>query len=531
MNVNKIKKIVVSVSSCLLLISTSCSMDAELTSQYSEDVAFSNETNLELYLNKFYPLIGQTYYTPAINDDAYSDILKMNTPSDDQNGFAFGTIPVTPSANVFNNWQWGHTWVLDCNQFLAGLREKGGHLPENVRLRAEAEVRFFRAHVYFMMARRFGASVILYEDLPNIEVKSRPRCTPEECWDFIAADLDFASENLPLTPLKGKLSKGAAYGLKARVMLYAKRWKAASDAAEAVMNLKIYDLYQGGYGELFKLTRKSGVENKESILEFGYQAPDFGYSFDYFFCPPGDGGYAQVSPTENLVSAYQMADGSAFDWNNPMHAANPYENREPRFYASILYNGAAWKGRTIESYEGGVDGVTTGAGSTNTGYYLKKLFDETQVGGFQNSELTYYYMRYAEIYLIYAEAMVEQDEIGTALEYLNKVRRRAGFTTDLTAGSKAGFMSLLRHERMIELAFEGHRFWDLRRWGLAKATLDGVTLKGVKPIKNSDGSFSYSVISCDNNRTRIYLDKYERFPIPTSEIQRNPLCEQFDEWK
>jgi hypothetical protein len=532
---NKVTLIVASVGFCLFLVGTGCNMDAELTTQYSDNIAFSNETNLNLYLNKFYPLIGQTYYTPEINDDAYSDILKMNDPNSSQNGFVFGTVPVTSSNNVFDNWTWGHTWVLDCNQFLEGLREYGSHLSEEVRLRAEAEVRFFRAHVYFMMARRFGASVILYEGLPDMEEKSRARCTPDECWDFIAADLDFAAEHLEVIPTKdgveqtGRISKGAAYGLKARTMLYAERWKAASDAAEEVMNLGIYDLYPD-YAGLFKLTRQSGVKNKESILEFGYDAPDFGYSFDYFFCPPGDGGYAQVSPTENLVSSYQMADGTPFDWNNPAHAANPYANREPRFYASILYNGASWKGRVIEAYENGVDGVTVGSGSTNTGYYLRKLFDETQVGGFLKSGLTYYYMRYAEIYLIYAEAMAQQDNLGVALEYLNKVRRRAGFTTDLTAGSKSDVLSLIRHERMIELAFEGHRFWDLRRWGLAKSTLDGVTLKGVKPIKNADGTFTYSVISCDNNRTRIYLDKYERFPIPTAEIQRNTLCEQFEEW-
>ncbi len=523
---------------CLAVIigMISCNMDAVLTENYSDEVPWTSEENLELYLNKFYPLIGQTYYSGHVSDDAFSDILKMNAPNADQNLFAFGSVTVSSSNNIFDNWQWGHTWALDCNRFLDGLAKNGGNFTEEVQLRAEAEIRFFRAYVYFSMARRYGASVVLYKTLPPVNEKYHARCTPDECWDFIAEDLDFAAKNLPVTPtqggkeLKGKLTKGAAYGLKARAMLYAKRWKAASDAAKAVTDLGIYDLYPD-YAELFKLRRLDGKENKESVLEFGFSAPDFGYSFDYFYCPPGDAGYAQLSPTEDLVSEYQMADGTNFDWNNPAHAANPYEGRENRFYASILYNGATWKGRTIEAYEGGIDGFAVGGGTTSTGYYMRKLFDERQTQGFNKSDLTFYFMRYAEVLLIYAEAMAEQNEMGEALKALNRVRERAGFTTDVSVGSKEAFMALLRHERMVELAFEGHRFWDLRRWGLAKSVLNGTHMTGTKPTKNTNGTFSYEQVDCDNGKKRIYLDKYERFPIPATEIQRNPMCEQFEEWK
>ncbi len=127
-------------------------------------------------------------------------------------------------------------------------------------------------------------------------------------------------------------------------MLYAKRWKAASDAAKAVIDLDIYELYPD-YGALFKMERGKGndINNKESILEVGYSTPDLGYSFDYFYCPKGDGGYAEIAPTENLVMNYLIKDGSGkyveFDWNNPVHASEPYKNREPRFYQSVLYNG------------------------------------------------------------------------------------------------------------------------------------------------------------------------------------------------
>ncbi|RAJ93203.1 putative outer membrane starch-binding protein [Larkinella arboricola] len=528
-----ISKINIALACCIALLS-GCSLEPELTDVYGEEVAWSSEANLELSLNKFYPLIGQTYYTPHVNQDAYSDILKMNTPSADQNRITLGSAQITPGENPLGNWEWGYTWIRNCNEFLDGMQTYGGKLPEATRLRAEAEVRFFRAYVNFELAKRYGASIILFDRLPD--GSQRARNNPEEVWSFIAADLDFAAQQLPLTvpgTLAGKLTKGAALGLKARTMLYAQRWKVASDAVAALEALGLYDLHPD-YEKLFQNRRSQPVENKESILEFGYSSPNFGYSFDYFFCPPGDKGYSQISPTDNLVSAYQMADGTDFSWSNPAHAAKPYVGREPRFYASILYHGASWKGRTIDTRQGGVDGYAVGGGTTSTGYYMRKFFDgsvKTQDTGFQPGELTFYFMRYAEVLLIKAEALAEQGNLSEALAALNRVRARAGFKEAVTAGSKEEFMRLLRHERMIELAFEGHRFWDLRRWDLAKTELNGISAKGRVPVMVNDSTTTYREVDADNGRKRVYLPKYNRFPIPSVELQRNALIQQFDEWK
>lgn len=519
---------------CCAALLTGCNIDPELTDSYGEDVAWSSEANLELALNRFYPLVGQNYYTPNVNDDAFSDILKMNVPSANSNLFALGTSLISAGQNPLDNWASSYQWVRRCNEFLAGVRNNGGKLSAETKLRAEAEVRFFRGHVNFELARRYGASIIIFEDLPDGPAKARSN--PNDVWDFIAQDLDFAAANLPVTvpaSRKGKLTKGAALGLKARTSLYAQRWKDASDAVAALDALGLYDLYTD-YAKLFQMKRSQQVENKESILEFGFSSPNFGYSFDYFFCPPGDKGYAQISPTENLVSAYQMADGSAFSWADTAVAARPYEGREPRFYASILYHNAAWKDRKVDTREGGLDGYAVGGGTTSTGYYMRKFFDgsvKTQDVGFQPGELTYYYMRYAEVLLIKAEALAEQGNLSDALAALNKVRRRAGFTQDLTAGSKENFMQLLRHERMIELAFEGHRYWDLRRWDLAKTLLNGTNCTGRVPVVASNGKITYKEVDADNGKKRLYQPRYNRFPIPAAEIQRNALMVQFDEWK
>ena len=126
--------------------------------------------------------------------------------------------------------------------------------------------------------------------------------------------------------------------------------------------------------------------------------------------------------------------------------------------------------------------------------------------------------------------MAMQDKLTEALSALNEVRDRVDLPP-VDATTQTDFMRLLRHERMVELAFEGHRFWDLRRWGLASTVLNDTHMTGVKPVKESDGSFTYELVDCDAGKTRVYLEKYDRFPVPISEIQQNPACEQFDEWK
>ncbi|MGM9752878.1 MAG: RagB/SusD family nutrient uptake outer membrane protein [Candidatus Cryptobacteroides sp.] len=509
------------------LLACACSMDPELTDSYSEKVAWSSESNAQLYVNKFYPLIGQDYYNDAVSNECCSDIMRMNSPMADENYFLYGTVTVSPDNNPFNNWAWGHNWALEICRFLDSMNRYGTELSEEFRCYAEAQVRWFRAHVYFEMAKRFGASVVIWRELPEMGQKDFPRCTPEECWDFIAEDLDYAATYLHETDDAGKLTKGAAYGLKARAMLYAGRYAEAEAAAKAVEDLHLYEL-EDDYGKLFLYTRAKGV-SKESVVEYGFSYPSLSYTFDKFNCPPGEGGYAHASPTEDLVSLYAMADGRDFSWDDPEMAAHPYEGREPRFYASILYDGVQWKGRTLDMKEGSLDGISSAGGTTSTGYYMRKLFDPSQTVGFSESDLTFYYMRYAEVLLIHAEALAELNRLDDALDCLNQVRERADLPT-VSASSKAEFMKLLRRERAVELAFEGHRFWDLRRWGLAKQTLNNSKRKGVKPQDDSEGQRSYTVFSADN-KTIKYLDKYERFPIPLVEIQRNESMEQFEEWK
>ena len=154
---NKISAIVV--ATCLSL--GSCNVDPELTSEYPEDVAWSNETNVQLYINGFYSLIAGYYNS----DDCYADITKENNPTTNINAFIFGNTPITPASNPFDVWGNRHTWQINCCRFLAGLEEHRANFSETFANQAEAQVRFFRAVANFDLAKRYGASFILYKEL------------------------------------------------------------------------------------------------------------------------------------------------------------------------------------------------------------------------------------------------------------------------------------------------------------------------------------------------------------------------------
>ncbi len=161
-------------------------MEPELTDRYTSETPWRNEKNLDLYLNSFYGLLGTTsYYSQNVSDDGYSDMIKFNQEIDSHNQFVFNTVPVTPANNPLDNWAWGgHNWVIACNRFIDGLYTYGGHFPEELRLRAEAEVRFFSRTCIFMLARRYGGRVVIHRELPDMNIKDRKLSEPEECWDL-----------------------------------------------------------------------------------------------------------------------------------------------------------------------------------------------------------------------------------------------------------------------------------------------------------------------------------------------------------
>ena len=224
-----------------------------------------------------------------------------------------------------------------------------------------------------------------------------------------------------------------------------------------------------------------------------------------------------------------MADGSEFEW--AVNGSDPYTGREPRFYATVLYNDALWEGRRIQTYAGGTDArqnfKRTGAvQSTTTGYFFRKFLTEDQQGWEKNGSSHFgIFLRYAEVLLNKAEALAQMGDLANATIELNRVRERVGLPGRATAASLEEFMGYIRHERIVELAGEGFRYWDLRRWRLAEDVINGQVVHGVDVTKKPDGTFSYTRIDVDDasKGTRVFPERYYYFAIPIAEETNNKL--------
>lgn len=529
----------------LILLFTACNdfFEPDPRSKYSIMDAWKSEHNTNLYINGFYKPIyeygpyGRTYAGVGMSD-GLTDILKynssgMNSYGGDMNKVVFKGV-ISPDGNLLENYDYIYARIRRINEFLYNI-DIYPKYGDEFKNRAKAQARFFRAFLYTMLIRNHG-KIVLRTQLDGPKEANKPLSPEKECWDFVEEDLDFAAKYLPKEWESkddlGRLTKGAVYGFKSRAMLYAERWQKAVDAANEVIKMEgdSYGLMEN-YADAFIVE-----DNKECVLGFRFGGV-ITQNFNRWYAPPGDSEkltpVAIASPTQEMVDSYRMADGSRFSWENPVHAANPYENREPRFYASILYNGAQWKGRTIETFVGGKDGykkfgVELNPNTTTTGYYIRKLMDEKLLNLEQKSTMFWSEVRYAEVLLNHAEAAAELDNVAEALVSLNKVRARAKLP-EVTVSNKADVIEIIREERKVELAFEGHRYWDLRRWRLAVKVLKGKRMKGIKIIQNADSTFTYNVVDADN-MDRYFEERYYHFPIPNQELETNSDATQIENW-
>lgn len=410
-----------------------------------------------------------------------------------------------------------------------------------------AEAHFLRAYFNFELLKRYGPIPIIKSTLDiNKDYSDTPRPTMKEVVEFIANDCDIAADSLELTPWRnmndafGRATKGAALALKSRLLLYAASplyvdfgdideankpsdatlWKAAADAAKAVIDLNQYALAPA-YDDLFK----NDFQNKEYIFVRRYPSNS---DFEKSNFPVSYGGKGGTNPSQNLIDDYEMLDGTAFDWSDPVKAAHPFENRDERLLATVLMNGVLFKGKRIATYPGGADAMPN-PNATKTGYYLRKFLNEDvniQTGGGSDGHVVPLF-RLAEIYLNYAEALNEYDPTNPDIAvYLNKIRERVSLP-DIPSGlTQEQMRTLIHHERRVELAFEEHRFWDVRRWKVASSTL-GAPVKGVKITQDDAGNFTYSPVQVEQ---RVFQPKMYWYPIPQSEVLKLHHWEQNKGW-
>ena len=526
---------------------TSCHdlLEKDPTDSYSETVAWSSESSLDMYVTYLYkPLNGLSNFSSLSLTDGYTDLVKYGNGVPQtwsaHNKILLQQNTITSDNNPMSSWGL-YTDIFRENVFLRDAGIYGNKFSEdflNIRI---AEIRFIRAVNYARMIRIFGG-VILRDETNGVDSegqKDKARATEAESWDFVLKDLEFAARHLPKewdSKWDGRLTKGAAYAYMCRTALFAKRWDVAITAADEIKKLNKYDLMDN-YEDVFKV-----AGNKEIIFSIAYKIPDMPHYFDRYFAPDGKQGIRRAVPTSELVDSYDMADGTPFSWSGSM-ANDPYVGREPRFYASIIYNGATWKEKKIYTdvdAENGFaayrDNMNPGEKQTVTGYFIRKYLQENNADfDDKGSDQFWIEMRYAEVLLNLAEALAEQDyskNQDDALEALNEVRERVNLPKRTTeeAPDKDSFMKLLRKERICELAFEGFRYWDLRRWRLAGEVIDGKQAHGTKITKKDDNTYTYEQVSCDDNINRFFPERYYLLPIPVDELQNNPLCENNAPW-
>ena len=547
------KKILFALSLCCVLAACNDFLDMTPRDSISDKVMWASTESAEYAVNNVYSYtydIFANWPSTVGITEAFTDEFKYGG----YNNFAYNLIPSQVAyggADLTANfvsvylgcWTELYSAVRRTNEAISNLKALGGGLPQADQTRLMAELRLMRGWLYFELVKRYKEIIIYDEDLSKIAI-DKALSSEEEGWDFVSADLSFAAENLPeKAAAKGRLDKGAAYALICRSMLYAERWADVISAADALEQL--------GYGLLDDYAKVFTVSgNKESILQYNFSYSDAVYhEFDYYYTPGGDyklvdqqgGGYG--TPTQEMVESYELATGGFPDWT-PWHSSTtaepPYALLEPRFHATILYNGAPWKKRKIEPYVGGTDGWCTWnkepqpQGRTTTGYYLRKLVDETHdLSERTQSTQHFVVLRYGEALLNKAEACYRSNDPAGANAAVRAIRARVGLPYSDKSG--AALWQAIRQERRVELAFEGLWYWDLRRWEEAAQAyptgLNGYQVHGLKIEPTAvEGQFLYTYVSVDD-KDRNFPAKMYRFPLPEGELSSNALVEQYPEWR
>ncbi len=551
----------------LLLVLGSCEdLDQEVRTNLEEHQVYRSYSSQIEYATSVYTAIptGFTRIGGAMLASATDEAEHTDETS---NVHKFNVGSWGPIDNPDNIWGTMYNGIRRANNFLAtkdSIRWGGLILnptPENQALykvrseeinRMAHEVRFLRAYYYFELVKRYGGVPLLTESLSiDMDVSNIQRSTLAQCINFIVSECDAAAQVLPqiyIAAELGRATKGAALALKSRVLLYAAsdlynnpswtggytnpelisltgdrtaKWQAAADAAKAVIDMGIYNL-SSNYQNLFKtfndpeiiFTRRASASNafEKATYPIGY-----------------DLGRSGTTPTQDLVDAYEMTNGMAItEAGSGYDAQNPYVSRDPRLGMTVITNNSTFKGRPVEAFTGGKDGKGV-ALATRTGYYLKKYVDEgLNLLLDQSSVHSWHIFRLGEIYLNYAEALNEANPGHADIKiYVDRVRQRTGVMQPaLPAGLDQTDMRLrIRNERRVELAFEEHRMWDLRRWMQGVEYLNRPA-RGVEITQTSPGVFSYSVINVEN---RVFQNKMYFSPIPQAELNimknwvQNPL--------
>lgn len=542
-----------------------------------EDI-FSNFKRTSQFLADIYNRLPTDYSSvdgamrSAASDEA--EYVKQNT---DVQEFTNGQWSAFNSLDA--NWANYYSGIRSVNLFLEYINGRtyeeyqyiDTYEDEMARFdKYQYEARFLRAFFYFELAKRYGDVPMPDGVIDDIVVINSIEKTPfDNIITYIVNECDAIRDSLPtdwndmIYLETGRVTAGAVQTLKVRSLLYSAsplhnptndvtKWEAAAAAAnEFLINTDFNYSFENVYYNSNDMSQ--GVFNNRESNELIFERRQGNAnSFERSNFPMGfEGANGNATcPSQNLVDAYQTIDG--YDviiddngtWSAPgsvvFDPANPYDNRDLRFQQTIIVNGSDWKGSTVETFNGGANGLPV-ADATPTGYYLKKhVRQDIEISGSNvtTKEHMWVLFKLGEIYLNYAEAVNEAygptnvpgGFLMDATTALNNIRSRPAAGLPPVFGlTKDELRSVIIRERQVELAFEDHRFWDVRRWQLFdESNPDNVTedLYGIE-ILEDNGNFTYSKILVDD---RLWDDKMYLYPIPYKETNINSNLTQNPGW-
>ena len=480
-----------------------------------------------------------------------SDMVLNNTGSGRSHPYNRGNLDPDNLGPWRYTWRDKYQYIRKCNVFLENIDDV--EASEEHKIILKGEVKYLRARMYFDLISLWGGVPLITEVFKLDDDFNRIRTPYEEIVDWIVSELDQAKGMVPEERIGddwGKVNKGACVALKSNVLLYANSnlhdpstepngplfdykkntWQEVADAAMEVIEMPQYELQQvenwKDYADIFLKPNSEMIFVKSYHTEYGSNSARVVYvhSANQF------GGWGNNIPIHNLVDAYEMNNGKKI--SEPESGYNPspdsiYLNRDMRFYASILYQGAVYKGEEMEYFLPGGAASTDGSepwNASNSGYNLRKFMDETIEFKSDKGETPWIFLRLAEMYLNYAEAQYMMGNESEAIEYLNLIRRRVK-QPDINSSGDELFEDI-QHERRIELAFEDHRYYDSHRWMIANE-VENEDVLGIRWYKKDDngnldpnGKLTYNIIVAQE---RTYHGKMIYLPIPQDEINKSSI--------
>ena len=535
---------------------------------YSEENTRDEEWTYEYFENGIKNMVFDVY-AQVYNNEFESNSAYFLAGATDEAQYALETGAVNnyvnggwSAANPYSRtWSKCYTAIADANMFLEKLAQADitswQYNPDyrNWVQQLELfpyEVRFLRAYFYFELFRSYGDVPLVTTTLTNAEANTITRTPADEIVKFIVEEIDEIAPYLPVSYVTevnsevGRATRGAALALKARTLLYAasplfnptndrSRWAAAAEACKVILdNAATWGLKLSAYGSLWG---HDAFYNPELI--FGLGRGEFN-SFEMANYPVGvENGSSGNCPTQTLVDQYEFQEGGqTFGERYPgsidLNAGDPYEGLDPRFALTVVKNGDEWptngsQKKAIETFNGGFN-ASPKYGATPTGYYLKKYVDGACVTTADNQTTrrhTWILFRLGEIYLDYAEAVfnatgsAKDATFGmTANEAINKLRNRPDIQMPEFTEDGEAWVARYERERMVQLAFENHRFWDVRRWK-----------KGAQYFRTIQvANISAGLQLTRTTVSRQWDDKYYFYPIPQSELKKNPNLTQNAGW-